>query len=133
LDPSQPLLGLTVLVVEDDPLVADVISETFKIGGAEILGPAPTVRAALELLDSTAHVNAAVLDWQLGQENTADVARELQRRTIPFVFATASVPSEIRAVFPDAVLFQKGRRSTGLIDFMMTCLVQKPTPPPVST
>ena len=55
--------------------------------GYEVLGPAPTTEAAIALLD---HPNLAfaVLDINLGSEDSIPVARALREREIPFLFIT---------------------------------------------
>ncbi len=76
-----------ILVVEDDYLIADAMLRGLEREGAIVLGPAPSVKQALELLD-TAPVNGAVLDVNLGDEKAFPIADVLQARGIPFLFAT---------------------------------------------
>lgn len=87
--PLRPsLAGSRLLLVEDDYLVAAILSQEFEDAGAEVVGPAPTVAAALDLLAAGSIVDAAVLDVSLGGEKVWPVADALQARGVPFVFAT---------------------------------------------
>ncbi len=61
---GRPLAGQTVLVAEDDPFIADEIRDVLALEGAQVLGPVPTVRAAMAAIAAeTPH--AAVLDVNL--------------------------------------------------------------------
>jgi len=82
------LLGKTILVVEDDYMVATDISAFLAREGATIIGPAGTVRAAGALLEKASVIDAAVLDVNLRNERVYPVADELLERGVPFVFAT---------------------------------------------
>jgi DNA-binding response OmpR family regulator len=84
--PSQ-LAHKRVLVVEDDYLVAMDIVRALERAGAEVIGPAPAVEAALDALEQTAP-DGAILDINLGGEMAFPVADALLARGVPFVFAT---------------------------------------------
>jgi CheY-like chemotaxis protein len=83
----DPLQGLRVLVVEDSYFVAVGISRQLTDLGCRIVGPAPTVAAALDLLAHES-CDAAVLDINLGSETAEPVARALSDRRVPFLFIT---------------------------------------------
>jgi two-component system, response regulator PdtaR len=92
--PGAPRLGLAVLVVEDEHLIALDIGETLVEGGCRVIGPAATVAGALALLDQETP-DAAVLDLDLRGERVAPVAAALRDRAIPFVLASACSPAEL--------------------------------------
>jgi CheY-like chemotaxis protein len=79
--------GLRVLVVEDEFLVAEHISFTLENLGYEVVGPVPTVDAAIALIGSEAP-DCALLDANLGGKSSAPIAAELVARSIPFVVVT---------------------------------------------
>lgn len=89
------LTGLRVLVVEDWLLVADEIQWMLEQLGCEVIGPVPRIPLALALIRRE-QVDAAILDVNLGDDPVFPVADELQRRHVPFVFATGYD----RGVFP---------------------------------
>lgn len=85
-DPS--LAGKRVLVVEDEYLIAADLSYALQKTGAVVVGPAPSIRRALDLLDRETTIDAAVLDMNLQGERVFPVADALHARSIPFVFAS---------------------------------------------
>lgn len=84
---STQLAHKRVLVVEDDYLVAMDIARALERAGAEVIGPAPAVDAALDALEQMLP-DAAILDINLGGEMAFPVADALLARGVPFVFAT---------------------------------------------
>jgi len=81
------LTNLTILIVEDQALIAMDIEETLKALGARDVRAAPSVPEALDLLNHF-EPDAAVLDFNLGGETSEAVANALVARGTPFVFAT---------------------------------------------
>ncbi|GGK44294.1 response regulator [Salinarimonas ramus] len=76
-----------VLVVEDEYFIADDLAQALAAEGAEVIGPVGDPREALDLV-ANERIDRAVLDINLHGELVFDVARALQARDIPFVFAT---------------------------------------------
>jgi DNA-binding response OmpR family regulator len=104
----------TVLVVEDDALIAFDTVEELLNAGLEVIGPATSVSTALELLAST-DCDVAVLDVNLGDETSAPIARELLSRGTPFIvvsgYSSEQHPPELQGapmlskpVFPGALV-----------------------------
>jgi DNA-binding NtrC family response regulator len=79
--------ALRVMIVEDQPLIAMDLEAGLMENGAEVACLATSAAQALAALDRVA-IDAAVLDFNLGEETSAGVADELELRGIPFVFAT---------------------------------------------
>ena len=98
------ITGLRVLIVEDDYWVAATLVEIISEAGAEVVGPVDCVRDALAALDSLPHV--ASLDVQLGSETSFPIADELDRRGVPFIFATGAA-SMIPAAHASRPTFHK--------------------------
>ncbi len=92
----DPLLrGWRILVVEDQYLIADGMRRELAREGATVVGPAPSVAAALALVDAQA-LDAAILDLNLADdERVFPVAEALQARGIPFVFASGCAASDV--------------------------------------
>lgn len=90
-----------VLVVEDDALQAEHVSDLLVEEGMEPIGPASTAEAAFSLLEMTS-VDAAILDIRLRNGLCFEVARTLIARRIPFLFLSGSLqevlPTEFRTV-----------------------------------
>ena len=92
--------GKTVLVVEDEWLIADDLRRSLANEGAQVLGPVASVGQALALIHETPRIDAAVLDVHLeGGSNVYLVAERLQSRNVPFMFATGYDDYAIRSDF----------------------------------
>jgi DNA-binding response OmpR family regulator len=84
----------TILLVEDDTLLAMDMQDRLEQLGYNVLGPAPSVERAHELLK--AHTpDAAVLDVNLNGRSVAPIARRLQAQRIPCVLVTAYRSADI--------------------------------------
>lgn len=92
---DEPLLsGLKILIVEDDVIIAEAMSDSFVRAAATVIGPAFSVRQALGLIGET-RPDAAVVDINLNGELAFPVADRLRADGIPFVFATGFDASDI--------------------------------------
>lgn len=81
------LSGYRILVVEDDYFLASELDQELVAAGAMVLGPVPSVKAALDLLGQETP-DAAVLDMNLSGEMVFPVADALAACGVPFVFVT---------------------------------------------
>lgn len=80
--------GMTVLVVEDDFIVAYDMQMLLEEQGARVLGPARSLAEARDLV-AKERPTAAVLDVNLNGEYVFPLLDELLAKEVPFVFATA--------------------------------------------
>ncbi len=80
----------SVLIVEDDPLIAMDMEDFFESRNYDIVGPAFNVVEALELLKEQ-HPDYATLDYNLGNETSLPIADILYNSEVPFVFVTGRV------------------------------------------
>lgn len=76
-----------ILLVEDEALIAAMVSDMLADLGATVVGPAGSVQKALALARS-ASFDAAVLDVNLRGERVDPVADVLVERSIPVLFAS---------------------------------------------
>jgi CheY-like chemotaxis protein len=100
--PTTSLTGTPrVLIVEDDFLVAQTITEVIEAGGCEVIGPVSNVAAGLDLL-ARKRPDAAVLDIELAGETSYPVASALMEQGLPFLFVTGydeiPIPSEFGTI-----------------------------------
>lgn len=93
------LAGLTILVVEDDYYQAVDTKEAFERAGATVAGPFSNAAAALGAVEQIPP-DCAVIDIDLGDGPSFDLARELKKRGIPTVFVSGYqatvLPSDLR-------------------------------------
>ena len=93
------MTGMTVLVVEDDFIVAYDMQMMLEEQGARVLGPATSLAEAQELL-ARERPTAAVLDVNLNGEYVFPLVDELLAKDVSFVFATAYADDD--RLFPQA-------------------------------
>jgi len=84
---DELLAGLRVLLVEDQALIAMDTEELLRTMGASEVVVAADVETALDKIAETVPA-CAVLDLNLGSTSSEEVAIELERRKVPYVFAT---------------------------------------------
>jgi CheY-like chemotaxis protein len=90
-----PLEGLRVLVVEDQYIIAEDLSQILTDWGCTVLGPAASVGSALEIVEAE-ELDGAILDVNLGNDELSfPVAAALQQRQIPFVFVTGYAMADV--------------------------------------
>jgi DNA-binding NtrC family response regulator len=87
-DVPSSLLRLRVLVIEDSWNVANAIKAMLEKAGASVLGPVPSVGAALAIIRNEV-VSVALVDMNLRESFADDVITELVSRRIPYVIVTA--------------------------------------------
>lgn len=96
----------SLLIVEDEQLIAAMLAEWLVEMNYEIIGPAKSNEEALALL-SRSTPDGAILDILVEDGNSYTVARELQRRSVPFFFATGYSGSSIDPSFDRAEVAMK--------------------------
>lgn len=84
---SREPTEVTVLIVEDDYLIAETLSGFVRGMGHEVVGPAGSVKDALRLLNGP--VTIALVDMNLGGESISPLVSALRSQGIPFAFVSA--------------------------------------------
>jgi DNA-binding response OmpR family regulator len=91
----------SVLVVEDEALIALDLEAMLEDAGWQVLGPAGTLARARDLI-AAAEPDIACLDLNLGRETSHDLAREFLARGVPVVFLSGrdarALPEDLRTV-----------------------------------
>jgi DNA-binding NtrC family response regulator len=103
----ERLMGMCVLVVEDEPIVALDLTSVLEDAGADVLGPALTLEAAERLSDNS-RISVAVLDVRIGCKTVETVATKLHDRGVPIVFHTGhGSAGSLMARWPHSVVLVK--------------------------
>jgi DNA-binding response OmpR family regulator len=97
---------LRILVVEDEWLIAEDIAAYLRASGHQVIGPAPSVAAALRLIGENP-VDVALLDVQLHGETSLAIAEELKTRHIPFACLTGFGPRDVPSAFANFKFVRK--------------------------
>jgi CheY-like chemotaxis protein len=104
---SNALSGRSILVVEDEYLIAADLVRSLEELGVAVVGPAASVADALALVAGEPKLDAAVLDVNLGAEKVFPVVDALRERGVFFVFATGYDHWLIPGEYADAPRFEK--------------------------
>jgi CheY-like chemotaxis protein len=120
---GKPLLGQSILIVEDEALIALDLHQTLRDSGASVLA-ATSLGEGLDML-TYAEVTAAVLDMNLGGSDCSPLCTELHARSIPFLFYTAQPMAEIVRASPNAPVVLKPELSEKRIVLLLEELLTK--------
>jgi CheY-like chemotaxis protein len=101
------LAGRRVLVVEDEYVMARELAHALRKAGAIVVGPVPTVGAALAAINAEAALDVAVLDLNLRGEASYEVADALDRMGVPYVFTTGYSRSSLPLRYRDRMMCEK--------------------------
>ena len=112
--PRATLEGRSILVVEDQPLIAMDISQTFEPTGAAIT-TTTTLKHALTLVEHKG-LSGAILDHALGDGDSSLLCARLAERGIPFLIYSG-LPT-VGGVCADAMHIQKPASDERLITAM---------------
>ena len=118
---SKPMKPLRVLVVEDDPMIAELLAEVLEGMGHEV--------CAIDATEAEAVASAArcgpdmmIVDvWLRDGTGVAAVERIRLTGTVPHVFVSADF-SRVSGIRPDAITLQKPFREAGLALAMQSAL-----------
>jgi DNA-binding response OmpR family regulator len=116
------LTGLCVLIVEDEPVIALDLASIFQDAGAEVIGPARTLREA-DALCSDERMAIAVLDVRLGEDTINSVAAKLASRGVALVFHTAhGTMNSLLAEWPQSQVLSKPASPEVLVKALLAAL-----------
>ena len=102
---SKALFGRSILIVEDEPLIALEVHAAFRATGASIVS-ATNTREALRTI-ALPDLSAAVVDINLDGGDCSLVCKRLSERGIPFVFYTGDARADILHHWPEAPVLTK--------------------------
>ena len=114
----------TVLVVEDEFIIALDLSETVQDLGYELEGPFEGNRDAIEAIEDDMP-DCAILDVFTNDGEVYPLADKLVAAGVPIVFHSGHVtPAEVKARYPDAVACAKPCPPDKLIDALQTAVAK---------
>lgn len=93
-------MALRILLVEDNYLIAHALAAQLAGLGCEVVGPATSEGAAMDLI-AAERLHGAILDINIHGGTSIDIALRLRRAECPFVFITGYgnprvLPEELR-------------------------------------
>jgi PAS domain S-box-containing protein len=98
--------GNRVMIVEDEALVAMVVTESLTNLGCSVVGPFSRCSEAIAAIDANA-IDAAILDVNLDGEMVYPLADMLAHRGVPFIFVTGYGAESIDPRFKHIPVIQK--------------------------
>jgi DNA-binding response OmpR family regulator len=117
-------MGIRVLVVEDDFVIALGISRQLAEAGFEVVGPARSVANALRLVAKSG-CDVAVLNVNLGSETSEPIARKLQASGKPFVVLSGYSTDNLPPLFSGATFLAKPTPIAELVVAVRGCVEPK--------
>ncbi|WP_267361109.1 MULTISPECIES: response regulator [unclassified Methylobacterium] len=122
------LLGRSILVVEDEYLIATEVMHWLQETGAEVVGPVPRVDRALDLVEDH-RLDAAVLDINLGDgDNSFPIADRLEMLWVPYLFATGHGAKAKAAGYTDPPVLVKPYSKADLLRTLMDLIAASARP-----
>jgi CheY-like chemotaxis protein len=106
--------GRTVLVVDDEYLIASMIEDILQRQGASVLTATRADEAQAHLAGG--HVDFALIDYQMRAVPSEAVWTDLQARNIPFAFCTGSLAAEMHDKFPGVIIIPKPFSENGILE-----------------
>lgn len=91
------------MLVEDEFLIAHVVSELLESEGMTVVGPYAAIQPAMAMLDGGERPDGAILDVNLAEQRVFSLADRLIELRVPIVFTTgydASILPERYAGIP---------------------------------
>jgi len=96
---AADLAGRRILVVEDSPVVGPFTADILGELGCEVVGPAPNMAAARELIDEECF-DAALMDVHIRGERVFPLCDMLDSKGVPFIltsgYADWQMPDKLR-------------------------------------
>ena len=99
-----PLAGHSILVVEDEPLIALDLETSLRAAGARVVS-ASSLATALNQAEC-ADWSGSIIDFRLGRDDGGALCRLFQSRGVPFLFYSGMRADEF-SEWSDAPLVQK--------------------------
>jgi DNA-binding response OmpR family regulator len=104
----------SVLIVEDEPMLAFTLEELVVESGFVVAGVAGRLDAALAIIESGV-CHAAILDTNLKGESSGPAALALTARGVPFIVLSGYSRDQQSAAFAGALHLQKPCRPERLV------------------
>jgi CheY-like chemotaxis protein len=117
------LAGLSVLVVEDEPLLSMALTDELERAGAIVMGPAASLEGAFDLLDAgRPRPDAAILDVELQRKLVYPVADLLIDEGIPFILTTGHDAAVLPERYGNVPRSPKPAAMADLLEALADCI-----------
>jgi len=124
--PSLPLTDRTVLVVEDDCIIAEDLAEMLREAGARVVGPAESLPQAIRLTEHGEAPHVALLDIDLQGVAVFPLVVRLRAANVPMLFLTGIGCTNIPEEFADILCVAKPFGAGRIVDKVASLLSRLP-------
>ena len=100
---SDDLRGLSILLVEDSPVVADALKQHLELLGATVAGPAATTADAREAIMA----GRPDVVFHLRGENSCTLIAQLRQEGIPVIMLSGSIEFSAPALHEGVMMLEK--------------------------
>ena len=111
----------SVMIVEDEALIAMDLQAELECHGWDVVGPAGTCERALDLV-RTQEFSVALLDINLGSSNSFDIADLLDQKNVPYIFLSGDDGSAMPQRYSGRSILSKPIRYAELLDRLESAL-----------
>ena len=112
---------MRILILEDEPCIAMDLEAIVEADGHELVGMFGSLAEAREHLGDG--FDFALLDIDVTDGKSFEIAAALFERRIPFAFVSASRPSEVPAGFRNASFIRKPFEEAAIVDSLRQTVV----------
>ena len=103
---KQVMEGKRILIVEDSPVVAPFTSDVVEELGCTVVGPAPNIASARQLIENETF-DAALMDVHIRGERAFNLCEALAAKGVPFVLTSGYADWQIPEKWQDRPRLQK--------------------------
>ncbi len=114
--------GKRILIVEDDYILAMSMSQAIQEYGGHVVGPVPSIEAALRFIEEEGQPDAAVLDIRLGEDTSFPLAAALREKGVPLFFVTGFDDWFLPQELDDVPVYQKPTDPENVVRLLMEAL-----------
>jgi DNA-binding response OmpR family regulator len=117
-------MAARVLIIEDEPLIAENLRATLIEAGFEIAGVAARIEKALRLIENEG-CDVAIVDANLAGVSAGPAAAALSKREVPFIVLSGYTPGQLQPEFSRGLFIQKPCGIAELIDGLNAMLLKR--------
>lgn len=103
---KQLIQGKRILIVEDSPVVAPFTADVVEELGCTVVGPAPNIASARQLIENETF-DAALMDVHIRGERAFNLCEALDAKGVPFVLTSGYADWQIPEKWQDRPRLQK--------------------------
>ena len=123
---NDPTRKAQIFVVEDEPIIAALLADAILDLGHEYVGPAYDLSSALVIAQNpSTHIDAALVDISLGEDDAYELCHALENRSVPFAFATGLSRERIEPPWQKCQVLAKPFRRKDISAALATLLKER--------